>query len=76
VDSLLPAPTARKGRCQRCHREAARLIEGHGEECARQLGLTTATPRLRIDPQTGPDLFTTEGDDHDDPEDHCDGHDR
>ena len=73
---LLPGPVprpARRVKCRRCgHPVAAgRDINGYGEDCAAILGLTVATPRVRADPQTGPDLFTT-APEADEPGDHCD----
>ncbi len=47
------------------------MVHGFGIECATQLGLVAAVPRLRTDPQTGPDLFDAYEED-----DACDGWDR
>lgn len=61
--------------CAHCRTPARadRLVHGMGSGCARKLGLITSTPRVRTDPQAGPSLldYLT-----DEPEDHCDGHDR
>lgn len=68
-----PAPV-RTQPCAKCGTPVRldRLVAGrYGEDCAGQLGLITATPRLRVSPQTGPDLF-----DNFEEEDHCDGWDR
>ncbi len=62
-DALWPdLPVPELPRCARCgHRvPTGKLVDGrYGEDCAEKLGLTVATPRVRADPQTGPDLFTS-----------------
>lgn len=68
--AVLRQPCARCGVATRVDR----LVAGaYGSDCAAQLGLTTATPRLRADAQTGPDLLDLL---NEDPEDCCDGWDR
>lgn len=60
MGTLWPDPPALPARCQRCHHPVARsrLVAGrYGSGCAEQLGLTTTTPRVRTDPQTGTDLL-------------------
>jgi hypothetical protein len=49
------------------------MTDGYGSRCAEELGLTTTTPRLRTDAQTGTDLLDLLDEE---PEDHCDGWDR
>lgn len=58
MPDLWPTPV-RPARCARCHRRTARahLVDGFGPDCAQLLGLATATPRLGLHVQTGPDLF-------------------
>ena len=67
-----PVPVVRRP-CLRCGvpTRVDRAVSGYGPDCAERLGLTVATPRLRVEAQTGPDLFT-----NDDEEDACDGWDR
>jgi hypothetical protein len=65
--------------CRRCGTATRtdRAISGYGESCASLLGLTTATPRLRTEPQTGTNLLDLlNGDRNDEPDDECDGWDR
>lgn len=61
--------------CRRCGTATRtdRAISGYGESCAALLGLTTTSPRLRTEPQTGINLLDLL---NDNPEDHCDAHDR
>ncbi len=74
TDHVFPgqSPVERRP-CARCGHptRADRMVHGFGIECATQLGLVAAVPRLRTDPQTGPDLFDAYEED-----DACDGWDR
>jgi hypothetical protein len=49
------------------------MVHGFGVDCAAKLGLIVATPRLRVDDQTGMDLLDLLAEE---PEDCCDGWDR
>ncbi len=46
-------------RCARCFKKTRqdRAVQGFGRDCAARLGLTIPAPRVRSDPQDGPDLF-------------------
>lgn len=47
------------------------MVAGYGSDCATRLGLIASVPRVRVDPQSGPDLFAAADED-----DMCDGWDR
>lgn len=76
MGALWPELPALPARCDHCHRPVSRvnLVAGkYGSTCAEDLGLTVTTPRVRVLPQTGPDLLQLL---NEEPEDHCDGYDR
>lgn len=57
---MFPVPTpVERRRCRECGHWARidRMTDGAGSDCAVRLGLIVSTPRVRTDPQTGPDLF-------------------
>lgn len=64
--------------CARCGHPTRvdRMVHGFGVDCAAKLGLIVATPRLRVDDQTGPDLLAQLALLAEEPEDCCDGWDR
>ncbi len=71
---LWPRPTRARQPCVRCGQPVAlnRLVAGaYGRDCAERLGLIGDTTDVGHD---GPDLLDLiEGDDLDEPDDHCDG---
>ncbi len=78
---MFPRPVAvLRQPCARCGvaTRVDRLVAGrYGSDCAERLGLTVTMTRLRVTPQTGPDLLDLlNGEPNVEPDDHCDGEDR